>query len=73
VSDSDLVRASGLWLKDRKGGGKFMSGEVREAIPEGAKLLVFKNDRKESGKRRGRHPRSMIRTFPFKARKRWKS
>jgi len=44
----DLVRASGLWLKDGKR-GKFMSGEVREAIPAGAKLLIFKNDRKESG------------------------
>jgi hypothetical protein len=47
VSD-DLIRASGLWLKDRKGGGKFMSGQVREAIPKGAKLLVFKNDRKQA-------------------------
>ena len=45
----DLIRASGLWLKERNGGGKFMSGQVRETIPEGAKLLIFKNDRKENG------------------------
>jgi len=44
----DLVRASGLWLKDGKR-GKFMTGQTSEPIPEGAKLLVFKNDRKEPG------------------------
>lgn len=43
-----LVRASGLWLKDGKR-GKFMSGETSEAIPAGAKLLIFKNDRKQAG------------------------
>lgn len=44
----DLIRASGLWLKDGKR-GKYMSGETSEAIPAGSKLLVFKNDRKEPG------------------------
>lgn len=44
----DLQRASGLWLKDGKR-GKYMSGETSEAIPAGAKLLIFKNDRKEAG------------------------
>jgi hypothetical protein len=44
----DLVRASGLWLKDGKR-GKFMSGQTSEVIPAGAKLLIFKNDRKEAG------------------------
>ncbi len=44
----DLTRASGLWLKDGKR-GKFMSGQVSEAIPEGAKVLIFKNDRKKPG------------------------
>ncbi len=48
MSDNDLTRASGLWLKDGKR-GKFMSGETSEAIPAGAKLLIFKNDRKEAG------------------------
>src|SRR5258705_10368869 len=43
---SDLKRVSGLWLKDGKN-GKFMSGAVEDAIPAGAKLLIFKNDRKE--------------------------
>jgi hypothetical protein len=45
---NDLVRASGLWLKEGKR-GKFMSGHTSEAIPDGAKLLIFKNDRKEPG------------------------
>jgi hypothetical protein len=44
----DLTRASGLWLKDGKR-GKFMSGEVSEAIPAASKLLIFKNDRKQPG------------------------
>ena len=44
----DLTRASGLWLKAGKR-GKFMSGQVSEAIPAGAKLLIFRNDRKEAG------------------------
>ena len=43
---SDLVRASGLWLKDGSK-GKFMAGKVEQEIPAGAKLLIFKNDRKE--------------------------
>lgn len=40
---NDLVRASGLWLNDGKR-GKFMSGHTSEAIPEGAKLLIFKDE-----------------------------
>jgi hypothetical protein len=44
----DLIRASGLWLKDGKR-GKFMSGETADAIPAGARLLIFKNDRKQPG------------------------
>lgn len=40
-----LKRASGLWLKDGKN-GKYMSGNVTEAIPAGARLLVFRNDHK---------------------------
>lgn len=43
---SDLVRASGLWLKDGAK-GKYMAGKVEQEIPAGAKLLIFKNDRKE--------------------------
>jgi hypothetical protein len=37
-------RLSGLWLRDGKR-GKYMSGSLTEAIPAGAKLLIFKNDR----------------------------
>ena len=47
MSDGSLVRASGLWIKDGKN-GKFMSGDLKDAIPAGAKLLIFKNDRKET-------------------------
>ena len=47
MSDSDLVRASGLWLKDGKA-GKFFSGEVDKPIPAGARVFVFRNTKKES-------------------------
>src|SRR5215207_9180896 len=40
-----LLRVSGLWIKDGRN-GKFMSGSVQDLIPAGAKLLVFKNDKK---------------------------
>ena len=49
MSDSDLVRASGLWLKDGKA-GKFFSGEVDKPIPAGARVFVFRNDKKENDK-----------------------
>ena len=49
MSDSDLVRAPGLWLRDGKN-GKFFSGEVDKPIPEGARVFVFRNDKKESDK-----------------------
>ena len=47
MSDSDLVRASGLWLKDGKN-GKFFSGEVDKPIPVGARVFVFRNAKKEN-------------------------
>lgn len=40
-----------LWLKDGQN-GKYMSGQVSEDLPAGAKLLVFKN----TYKRDERHP-----------------
>src|SRR4051812_46637613 len=46
---SDLKRVSGLWLKDSRSGGKFMSGEAELAIPAGSRLLVFKNTKKTEG------------------------
>ena len=45
---SDLKRISGLWLKDSKAGGKYMAGKSDEPIPAGSKLLIFKNDHKET-------------------------
>ena len=42
-----LKRISGLWLKSGKR-GSYMTGGTTEPIPAGAKLLVFKNDRKQS-------------------------
>lgn len=40
-------RVSGLWLKDGKR-GKFFSGKVGDQpIPAGAKLFVFRNDKKQ--------------------------
>ena len=49
MSDGNLVRASGLWLKDGKS-GKFFSGKVDTAIPAGAAVFVFRNDKKENDK-----------------------
>jgi hypothetical protein len=43
----DLIRASGLWVKDGKR-GKFFSGQVKEDIPAGAKILIFRNDKREN-------------------------
>ena len=40
-----IKKVSGLWLKDGKN-GKYMSGDVKDPIPAGSKLMVFKNDRK---------------------------
>ena len=41
-------RLTGLWLNEGKS-GKYMSGKTREevTIPAGAKLFVFKNDKKK--------------------------
>lgn len=44
----DLKRVSGLWLRESKGGSKYMAGKTDEAIPPGSKLLIFKNERKET-------------------------
>ncbi len=52
--ESDLKRVSGLWLKDGKK-GKFMSGQTDAEIPAGAKLLIFKNDKKSSDKQPDYH------------------
>ena len=48
MPSDDLVRASGLWVKTGKNDRKFFSGQTSEAIPAGAKLLIFKNDRREN-------------------------
>ena len=49
--ESNLKKVCGLWLNDGKK-GKYMSGKAQEnlRIPEGAKLFVFKNNKKESDK-----------------------
>lgn len=44
----ELVRASGLWVRDGKQ-GKFFRGQTFATIPEDAKILIFKNDRKQAG------------------------
>lgn len=55
MSGSNLKQISGLWLREKKNGGKMMSGslnaEALEAIQDlgPCNLLVFKNDRKEPG------------------------
>src|SRR4051812_614139 len=54
MQGSDLKRVSGLWLKDGKK-GKFMSGQTDAEIPAGAKLLIFKNDKKSSDKQPDYH------------------
>jgi hypothetical protein len=43
-----LKKIGGLWLNE-KDGKKYMSGQANEAIPAGAKILVFKNTYKEAG------------------------
>ena len=52
--ESDLKRVSGLWLKDGKK-GKFMSGQTDEPIPGGAKLLIFRNEKKTTDKQPDYH------------------
>jgi hypothetical protein len=47
--DSNLTRVSGLWVKDGRK-GKFFSGQTDAAIPAGAKLLIFRNDKRTSDK-----------------------
>lgn len=52
---SDLKQISGLWLKEKKTGGKMMTGSLNaqsiEAIQDlgPCNILIFKNDRKEEG------------------------
>jgi hypothetical protein len=49
--ESDLVPVCGLWLADAAGGkGKFMRGKTQAAVPEGVKLLIFKNRKKTEEK-----------------------
>lgn len=45
AKDSDLIEVSGLWLKEGRH-GKYMTGNAKQAVPEGARLMIFKNDRK---------------------------
>lgn len=58
MSDSTMKRLSGLWIKEKKSGGKMMTGRLNadaiEAIQDlgPCNLLLFKNDRKEND----RHP-----------------
>lgn len=54
MQGSDLKRVSGLWLKDGKK-GKFMSGQTDAEVPSGAKLLIFKNEKKSSEKQPDYH------------------
>lgn len=55
MSDNNLKRLSGLWLKEGKK-GKFMTGNLNSEAMDWIEnngpcnLLVFKNDRKESDK-----------------------
>ena len=46
---SNLTKAGGLWLKKSKRNVSYMSGKTLVAIPEGAKVLIFKNTYKEAG------------------------
>jgi hypothetical protein len=45
-----LRKVGGLWLKDGAK-GKFFSGEVKEALPAGTRILIFKNNRKQPGEK----------------------
>ena len=47
--NNDLQRISGLWLRTAKNGTAYMSGATDVAVPEGSKLLVFRNTRKVEG------------------------
>jgi hypothetical protein len=55
MSESNLKKLSGLWMKDGKK-GKFMTGSLNSEAMDWienngpCKLLVFKNDRKEDDK-----------------------
>lgn len=40
-------KVGAFWLKEGKN-GKFMSGEINEAIPAGARLFCFKNTYKNA-------------------------
>lgn len=45
-----LRKVGGLWLKDGAK-GKFFSGQLREALPAGTNILIFKNNRKQPGEK----------------------
>jgi hypothetical protein len=55
MSGSNLKQISGLWLKEKKNGGKMMTGSLNAEALETlldlgpCNLLIFKNDRKEEG------------------------
>lgn len=45
-----LRKIGGLWLNEGKQ-GKYMAGNVSEALPAGAKIMVFKNTYKKPGEK----------------------
>ena len=45
-----LRKVGGLWLKEGAK-GKFFSGQVREDLPAGTNILIFKNNRKQPGEK----------------------
>lgn len=53
-----LKKVGALWLKE-KDGKKFFSGKMEFALPAGATVLIYRNDRKQQDK----HPDYTIHTF----------
>jgi len=53
-----LKKVGALWIKE-KDGRKFMSGKLEFAVPAGASILLYKNDRKQQDK----HPDYTLHTF----------
>lgn len=49
MSQSNLVRVSGLWKNDGAK-GTYLAGKINEAItiPAGARIMVFINEKRES-------------------------